>query len=60
MHSELKWFLILFFGLWLAWAVMGGASRNAINRTHPFIKQPNPVDDGKVYTLEELKDQTRP
>lgn len=60
MHGELKWFLILFLALWLAWAVTGGPQRNQINRTHPFIKRPDPTDDGKVYTFKELQDQTRP
>lgn len=58
MHSELKWFLILFFGLWLAWLVTGGPERNKINRTHPFIEQPS--EGGDIYTLDELKDRTRP
>ncbi len=60
MHSELKWFLILLAGLWLAWFATGGPDRNEINRTHPFIEQPAPIEGGNIYTLQELKDRTRP
>ncbi len=60
MHFELKWFIFLFVGLWLAWLVTGGPDRKAFNRTHPFLEEPSPVDSGKVYTLDELKDRNRP
>lgn len=60
MHSELKWFLLLFAGLWLAWFMTGGPNRITLNRSHPFLEQPAPIESGKIYTLEELKDQTRP
>jgi hypothetical protein len=58
MHGELKWFLLLFVGLWVAWLVTGGPDRITTNRTHPFLEQPS--EGGKIYTLEELKDRTRP
>lgn len=60
MHSELKWFILLFIGLWLAWLITGGADRISINKTHPFLEQPNPIENGKTYTIQELKDRTRP
>lgn len=60
MHSELKWFILLFLALWVAWFATGGPSRIPENRTHPFLTQPAPNDDGKIYTLQEIKDRTRP
>ncbi len=58
MHGELKWFLLLFLGLWIAWLATGGPSRIQENRTHPFLEQP--TDGGRIYTLQELRDGTRP
>lgn len=60
MYNELKWFLLLFFGLWVAWLVTGGTERISVNRTHPFLEEPAPIDQGRIYTLEELKERTRP
>ena len=58
MHSELKWFLLLFLGLWVAWLVTGGPAHIQENRARPFLEQPS--DGGQTYTLDELKDRTRP
>ncbi len=60
MHVELKWFLLLIAGLWLAWLLTGGPDRISTNRTHPFLEQPAPIEDGNIYTLEELRERTRP
>ncbi len=47
MHSELKWFLLLFVGLWLAWLVTGGPSRIQQNRANPFIQET--YNGGQIY-----------
>lgn len=60
MHPEIKWFLILIALLWLAWFFTGGPTRIQTNRTHPFIEQPAPIEGGKIYTLDELKNRTQP
>ena len=60
MHDELKWFLLLFLGLWVAWFATGGPERVRDDRTHPFLEQPSPIDNGQTYTLQQLKDRTRP
>ncbi|HWC57557.1 MAG TPA: hypothetical protein VG621_01200 [Candidatus Paceibacterota bacterium] len=60
MHSELKWFLLLFAALWVAWLVTGGPSRIDTNRTHPFIEQPSPLGNGQIYTFQQLKTGTQP
>jgi len=60
MDPELTWFFILLGLLWLGWFVTGGPSRIQTNRTHPFLEQPAPIEGGQIYTLQELKDRTRP
>lgn len=52
--GELKWFLLLFIGLWVLWLITGGATRYE-NRTRPFVEQPSPIEGGRPYTLEELR-----
>lgn len=59
MHSELKWFILLLIGLWIAWVVTGGVDRAPVNRTHPFLEQPFPIDNGQIYTFKELKEKNR-
>lgn len=56
--GELKWFLLLFFGLWLFWLITGGATRYE-NRTRPFLEQPAPIEGGQPYTLEELRQRNQ-
>lgn len=59
MNGELKWFLLLFLGLWVGWMMTGGIDRKEYNRARPFIEEPDPLDSGKVYTLEELRERNR-
>jgi hypothetical protein len=54
--GELKWFLLLFFGLWVLWVLTGGPER-VENRQRPFIEQPSPIEGGRTYTVEELKNK---
>lgn len=58
MHSELKWFLILLAILWLGWFATGGPDRIMTNRQNPFMEET--YKGGKIYSLQELKDGTRP
>jgi hypothetical protein len=57
--SELKWFLIAMIALWILWVISGGPQATE-NKTRPFLEQPAPVEGGRPYTLEELKDRTKP
>lgn len=60
MHPELKWFILLFIGLWVAWFVTGGPDRIQTNRQNPFIEEFTIDHTGQIYSLDELKDRTRP
>jgi hypothetical protein len=60
MHPELKWFFILLGVLWLAWFFSGGPARVQTNRQNPFIEESSIDKVGEIYSLEELKDRTRP
>lgn len=44
--------------LWALWVVMGGP-QNMENYNAPFLEQPKPIETGRVYTLEELKERNR-
>jgi hypothetical protein len=57
--DELKWFLIGGLVLFVLWAMTGGPSRME-NKEHPFLEQPAPIESGQPYTLEQLRDRTRP
>ena len=57
--GELKWFLLFLIALWVMWVVSGGAERLE-NKDKPFLEQPAPIESGRPYTLEELKQRTRP
>lgn len=52
--DDLKWFLLLFLGLWVLWLITGGATRYE-NRTRPFLEQPAPIEGGRPYDVEELR-----
>ena len=58
--GELKWFFIFIALLFVAWLYTGGLDRVDVNRQNPFIEQPAPVESGKIYGIDELKDRTRP
>ena len=47
MDSELKWFLLLLAGLWIAWYATGGPDRIPQNRANPYIKEP--YNGGQIY-----------
>ncbi len=59
MHPDLRWLFILLIALFALWVLTGGPER-VENRNAPFLEQPAPVEGGQVYTLEQLKDRTRP
>ncbi len=54
--EDLKWFLLLCIGLWVLWLLTGGPARNE-NRYRPLLEQPAPIEGGKPYTIEELKNR---
>ena len=54
--GELKWFILAFGGLWILWLVTGGATRYE-NRTRPLLEQPAPLEGGRPYKVEELKNR---
>ncbi len=58
MHSELKWFLLLLLGLWVAWLATGGPDRITVNRQNPFLE--SPTEGGNIYSLEDLRNGRRP
>lgn len=60
MHPELKWFFLLILILFVAWVATNGPARIPENQDRPFLEQPAPVESGQTYTLEQLKDRTRP
>ncbi|HVY36070.1 MAG TPA: hypothetical protein VG982_02225 [Candidatus Paceibacterota bacterium] len=57
--GELKWFLIALVVMWLLWVVTGGYT-HVQNINKPFLEQPTPIENGQPYTLQQLKDSTRP
>jgi hypothetical protein len=57
--GELKWFLIALVVMWLLWVVTGGYT-HVQNINKPFLEQPAPIENGQPYTLQQLKDSTRP
>ena len=60
MHEELKWFLLLFLGLWVAWIVTGGPDRVQLNRANPFIDEATPTKSSQIYGVKDLKNGVRP
>lgn len=58
MDMKMYWFVIILIVLWALWVVMGGPSKIE-NHDTPFLEQPKPIEAGKVYTLEELKERNR-
>lgn len=52
--GDLKWFLLLFLGLWVLWLITGGPTRYE-NRYRPFLEQPAPIEGGQPYTVQELR-----
>ncbi len=57
MDGELKWFLLLLLCLWFAWIATGGPDRIPENKANPFLKQPEPIDNGKIYSLQDLQNK---
>lgn len=53
--SEFKWFLIAFAVLYALWYLMGGFM--APDRNKPFLHQPAPIENGKAYSTDELKQE---
>ncbi len=52
--SEIKWFLYLFFGLWFLWLITGGPTRYE-NRSRQLLEQPSPIEGGRPYSINDLK-----
>ena len=40
----------------MLWVLTGGPER-VENRQRPFIEQPSPIEGGRTYTVEELKNK---
>jgi hypothetical protein len=57
--SDLKWFIVIMIVLWILWVATGGTT-HLENRNRPFLEEPNPINSGQAYTLEQLQDGTRP
>lgn len=57
--SELGWFILALIILWVLWVLSGGPTHQE-SRTRQFIEQPAPIESGRIYSLDELKDRTRP
>jgi hypothetical protein len=55
--SELTWLLVGLFVLFILWGATGGTEHYA-SRSRQFIE--HPVDGGQIYSLEELREGTRP
>jgi hypothetical protein len=54
--GELKWFIYAFVGLWVLWLITGGPTRYE-NRTRPLLEEPAPLQGGRPYTIQDLKNQ---
>lgn len=54
----MSFFIIALIILWVLWVLTGGPA-NVENHTRPFLEQPEPVDTGRVYTLEELRERNK-
>ena len=53
--SELKWFILLFVLMWMAWYYTGGPER-AADKYNPFVEQPlAPGDDKDIYNVGDLR-----
>ncbi len=48
--------LVLF---WFLWAATGGPSRIE-NKSRALLEEPQPINSGKPYSLQELREGTRP
>lgn len=57
--SELKWLILIMVILWIVWLISGGYNRIE-NKDKPFLEPPAPIESGRPYTLDELKERTRP
>jgi hypothetical protein len=57
--KEFFWLIGMIVILGILWALGGGASRTE-NIDKPFLEAPQPIEGGRPYTLEELKERTRP
>jgi hypothetical protein len=57
--GELKWFISALLLLWVLWVLSGGPSRYE-NKTRPFLEQPAPIETGRPYTFDELKNKASP
>lgn len=57
--SDFKWFLLALLGLWILWAGTGGYSERTDNKDKPFLEQPAPIESGRPYTFDELKNRNR-
>lgn len=53
---KMYWFVIILVLLWAMWVVTGGPQKIE-NHNAPFLEQPNPIETGRVYTLEELRER---
>jgi hypothetical protein len=57
--KELLWIIAAAIGLFIIWLTTGGPERIE-NKGRPFLEQPAPIESYNPYTLEELRDRTRP
>lgn len=55
--KELLFFILALIVLGVLWGI-SGEHTNMNNRNKPFLDQP--IDGGRPYTLQELKERTRP
>ncbi len=54
--DELKWFIYAFIGLWILWLITGGPTRFE-NRNRQLLEQPAPIEGGRPYKIDELKNR---
>ncbi len=57
--NELKWFFVMLVLFWFLWAATGGPSRIE-NKSRALLEEPQPINSGKPYSLQELREGTRP
>lgn len=56
--KELWWFILALIILWVLWVLSGGPTHEE-SKTRPFLEQPAPIEGGRPYTIEELREKQR-